>query len=265
MARTSNVQSVDRAIDVLEALAAAGREIGVSDLGEATGLPHATIHRLTATLVARGYIRHNLRSRKYALGARLVDLGTAAGRMLGDATRVFLERLVELTGETANLALLEDGQVVYVGQVASPRLMRMFTEVGNRVLPHCTAVGKVLLAQQPRATVERILQINGLPPATKHTITVPTAFMAELDRVRKQGYALDLEEQEEGVTCVAVPLVSDNGLVAAISISGPTLRLGSDRRSEILEHLLKTSDELRASMDGSGKAGPPDTKPRTTQ
>ncbi|MFA9430455.1 IclR family transcriptional regulator [Egicoccus sp. AB-alg2] len=244
------MQSVERALDVLEVLATTGREMGISELGQATKLPYATIHRLTATLVARGYVRQDPRTRKYVLGARLVELGSAAGRMLGGSARPHLERLVELTGETANLALLEDGYVVYIAQASSRRMVRMFTEVGNRVLPHSTAVGKVLLAHQPRTVAERILARNGLPASTEHTITDLPAFLQELDRVRERGYALDLEEQEEGVSCVAVPLLPENGLVAAMSVSGPTGRMGGDRREQIVEHLRDVASELVTWMDG---------------
>lgn len=253
-ARSTGVQSVERALDVLEVLAASGREMGISELGQATSLPYATIHRLTATLVQRGYVRQDPRSRKYVLGARLVELGTAAGRMLGSSARPYLERIVERTGETANLALLEDGYVVYVAQASSRRMVRMFTEVGNRVLPHSTAVGKLLLAHQPRPAAERIVARNGLPASTAHTITDEAAFFAELDRCRERGYALDLEEQEEGVTCVAVPLLPANGLVAAMSVSGPTGRMGPERRDEIMGHLREIAADLVAWMDGDGPA-----------
>lgn len=246
------MQSVERALDLLEVLASSGHEMGISELGQATKLPHATIHRLTATLVHRGYVRQDPRSRKYLLGARLVELGSSAGRMLGGSAAPFLERLVELTGETANLALLEDGYVVYVAQASSRRMVRTFTEVGNRVLPHSTAVGKVLLAHQPRTAVERILGRNGLPAVTENTITDPAVFARELDRVREGGYALDLEEQEEGVRCVAVPLLPTSGLVAAISVSGPTGRLDHDRRVEIVEHLRAVAADLVAWMDLDG-------------
>jgi IclR family transcriptional regulator, acetate operon repressor len=254
--RSGGVQSVERALDVLEVLAGAGKEMGISELGQATSLPYATIHRLTSTLVARGYMRQDPRTRKYVLGARLVDLGTAAGFTFGSSTRVFLEHVVERTGETANLALLEDGYVVYVAQAASPRLMRMFTQVGNRVLPHRTAVGKVLLAQQPRAAVERIVQRNGLPPATVNTITDRDALLAELDQVREQGFALDLEEQEEGVTCVAVPVLPRNGPAAAISISGPTGRLGPEQRTRFVGDLQQVANEIREWMDGASEDEP---------
>jgi IclR family transcriptional regulator, acetate operon repressor len=244
--KAGGVQSVERALDVIEALAASGREMGVSELGQAVGLPYATIHRLTATLVHRGYVRQEPRSRKYVLGDRLVDLGAAAGRILGSSMRPFLERVVERTGETANLALLEDGYVVYVAQAASPRMVRMFTEVGNRVLPHRTAVGKVLLASQPRPAAERILRRNGLPAATDNTITDEGRFLDELDRVERQGYAVDLEEQEEGVCCVAVPVVAANGLEAAMSVSGPMGRLGERRREAIVVDLLEVAGDIVA-------------------
>jgi IclR family transcriptional regulator, acetate operon repressor len=242
--RSGGVQAVERALDILEALAENGNELGVSELGRAVDLPYATIHRLTATLVARGYVRQDPRSRKYVLGARLVELGTSAGRVLGNSSRPFLERLVDLTGETANLSLLEDGYVVYVAQASSRRMVRMFTEVGNRVMPHRTAAGKVLLAQQPRAAAERVLARNGLPPATPNTITDADVFLAELDQVREQGYAFDLEEQEEGVCCVAVPLLPANGLVAAMSVSGPASRMNEERRPEIVRHLRSIAGEL---------------------
>lgn len=249
-ARSSGVQSVERALDVLEVLVNSGREMGISELGQATKLPHATIHRLTTTLMHRGYVRQDPRSRKYLLGARLVEVGTAAGRMLGGSARPFLERLADLTGETANLALLEEGQVVYVAQAPSRRMVRTFTEVGNRVLPHGTAAGKVLLAHQPRTAVERILGRNGLPAATGRTITDPAALVRELELVRERGYALDIEEQEEGVHCVAVPLLPESGPIAAISVSGPAGRLGVEHRDAVIGHLQTVAADLVAWMDG---------------
>jgi IclR family acetate operon transcriptional repressor len=255
------VQSVERALDVLEALASAGKQMGVSELGQVAGLPYATIHRLTATLVTRGYVRQDPRSRKYLLGARLVKLGASAGRVLGDWIQPYLQELVDLTGETANLALLEDGDVVYVAQVSSGRMMRMFTEVGQRVPPHGTAVGKVLLAHQPRQAVERILERNGLPAATPNTTTDPDALLTELDLVRTQGYALDMEEQEVGVCCVAVPALPMDGWVAAMSVSGPTGRMGQETRGRIIADMVRVSERLTASMAANPPHEPPPRAP----
>ncbi|MEU8139438.1 IclR family transcriptional regulator, partial [Streptodolium elevatio] len=142
------VQSLERAFDLLEVLADAGGVLGLSDLAARSGLPMPTIHRLVRTLVRLGYLRQDA-SRRYTLGPRLIRLGETAGRLLGSWARPYLAELMESTGETANLAVLESGEVVYVGQVPSRHSMRMFTEVGRRVQPHCTAVGKALLAQLP--------------------------------------------------------------------------------------------------------------------
>lgn len=257
-ARNTGVQSVERALDVLEMLADAGREMGVSELGQATDLPYATIHRIAATLLQRGYLHQDARSRKYILGSRLIHLGSAAGHMMGAAARPYLERLVELTGETANLALLEEGYVVYIAQAPSRRMVRTFTEVGNRVPPHSTAVGKVLLSHQPASVVSRIVSRHGLAAATPNTLTDLSDLLEEIEQVRTRGYALDLEEQEEGVTCVAVPLEPATGPVAALSVSGPTARMGEERRDEIVTHLMEVAAEFAAGLDAANGEDAPD-------
>jgi IclR family transcriptional regulator, acetate operon repressor len=148
------VQSIERAFDLLEMLADAGGALGLSELSTASGLPLPTVHRLMRTLVNRGYVRQEA-SRRYTLGSRLIRLGEISSQMLGTWLRPFLAQLVRLTGETANLAMLDGDEVVYIAQVPSPHSMRMFTEPGRRVQPHCTAVGKALLAQLPPGEARR--------------------------------------------------------------------------------------------------------------
>src|SRR5215212_5116849 len=148
------VQSVERALELLEALADPGDGRGVSELGRATGLPVATIHRLLATMAAKGYVRQDSTSHKYRLGSHLIQLGEAATRHFASFAHPYLAELMEASGETANLAVFEDGHVAYVAQVPSRHhRVRMFTEVGRRVLPHSSGVGKVVLAFRPRAEV----------------------------------------------------------------------------------------------------------------
>ena len=137
---TGGVQSIERAFDLLEMLADAGGALGLSELSTVSGLPLPTVHRLMRTLVNRGYVRQEA-SRRYTLGSRLIRLGEISSQMLGTWLRPFLAQLVRLTGETANLAMLDGDEVVYIAQVPSPHSMRMFTEPGRRVQPHCTAVG----------------------------------------------------------------------------------------------------------------------------
>ena len=224
MAADGGVQSVERAFVLLDLLARAGGRLPLSDLAERSGLPLATVHRLLQTLAGSGHVRQEP-DKRYALGAALLPLGDAATRLLGSWAQPHLARLVEASGETSNLAVLEDDRVVYLAQAPGRHRMRMFTEVGHRVLPHTTAVGKVLLAWQDETQVRRVLSRLGLPRRTERTITDVAAFLEELARVREQGFGLDDEEEEEGVRCVAVPVGPGPTAVAAVSISGPASRV----------------------------------------
>ncbi len=246
------VQSVERALDLLEVLAAAPDEMGVTELTEATGLPGATIHRLLATLLSRGYAHQDPVTRRYSLGSRLVRLGGSAGRRFGTWMRPWLVELMELSGETANLAVLEDSHVVYVAQVPSRHKVRMFTEVGNRLLPHTTAVGKVLLAFRPREVTGAVIARNGLPGRTGRTITDAGRLYRELEQVARRGYAVDDEEEEEGVCCIAVPVFGPDDAPAAMSVSGPTSRLGPGRRQRILPRMLRVSADASAALLSAG-------------
>lgn len=221
--RAGGVQSLERAFDLLERMADAGGEVGLSELSAGSGLPMPTIHRLMRTLLSCGYVRQQP-NRRYALGPRLIRLGESASRLLGTWARPHLARLVDETGETANMALLDGDDVVYVAQVPSRHSMRMFTEVGRRVLPHSTGVGKALLAGLPPGEVRALLERTGMPAATGRTITDPDALLDELARIRARGYAADDGEQEVGVRCLAVS-VPDSPTAAAISISGPAGRV----------------------------------------
>ncbi len=252
------VQSVERALELLEALAEPGEAKGVSELARATGLPVATIHRLLSTMVARGYVRQNTTSHKYTLGSHLIRLGEAAARDFAQYARPYLAELMEASGETANLAMFEDGQVAYVAQVASRHhRVRMFTEVGRRVHPHTSGVGKVVLAFRPRAEVEALLARTGLPRRTPRTITDPARFLAELDKVAGQGYAIDSGEEEVGVRCLAVPVFGVGGSVAAMSVSAPEGRLQDRDVERVLPEMLRISAALSAELLTATTTPPP--------
>jgi IclR family acetate operon transcriptional repressor len=239
------VRSLERAFDLLEHLADAGGEMALSELTEVSGLPMPTIYRLMQTLVAKGYVRQEL-SKRYALGPRLIRLGDSAGRLLGAWARPVLAELVDEVGETANMAVLEGDEVVYVAQVPSRHSMRMFTEVGRRVLPHCTGVGKALLAQLPAATALAVVTRTGMPARTPRTFTSPAELMLELEKIRDQGYALDDEEQELGVRCVAVPVIGSPAF-AALSVSGPSGRMTPETIAEVVP-LMRAAAERFARL-----------------
>jgi len=243
------VQSVERALELLEALAEPQEAKGVSELARATGLPVATIHRLLATMVSRGYVRQDTGSHKYTLGSHLIRLGEAAARDFAQFARPYLAELMEASGETANLAMLEDGQVAYVAQVPSRHhRVRMFTEVGRRVHPHTSGVGKVVLAFRPRAEVEALLARSGLPPRTPRTIVDRSRLLAELDVVARQGYAVDDGEEEIGVRCLAVPVFGVGDSVAAVSISAPEGRLRRTDHERLLPEMLRISAAMTGSL-----------------
>src|SRR5258708_6084386 len=236
------VRSLERAFELLEHLADAGGEMALSELAEASGLPMPTIYRLMRTLVNRGYVRQEP-SKRYALGPRLIRLGDGASRLLGSWARPVLAELVNKVGETANMAVLEGDEVVYVAQGPSRRSMRMFTEVGRRVQPHCTGVGKALLAQLPTEAARAIVDRTGMEAHTPRTFTDPEALLAELVKIRKQGYALDDEEQELGVRCVAVPLTGAP-TPAALSVSGPSGRMTPEIVQQVVPLMRKAADRF---------------------
>ena len=238
-ATTGGVQSLERAFDVLELMAAAGGEVTLSRLASESGLPVPTIHRLVRTLVSSGYVLQ-MPSRRYTLGPRLIGLGASASQTVEAWARPHLQSLAEVTGESANLAMLDGDRVVYVAQAASTRhTMRMFTEVGRRVYAHCTGVGKALLAQLPDDAVKDLIDSVGMPATTEHTITDITALLEELRRVRQRGYAIDDGEQELGVRCVAVAV--PGSLSGAVSVSGPASRVTPEAVPALAEVLQQSA------------------------
>jgi IclR family acetate operon transcriptional repressor len=248
---SGSVQSLERAFELLELLADSGGAQGLSQLCTSSGLPLTTIHRLMGTLTRLGYVRRG-GSRQYVLGPRLIRLGETASMMLGSWAKPHLSELVDLTGETSNMAVLEGDTVVYLAQEPGRHAMRMFTEPGRRVEPHCTAVGKAMLAQLPEPQVREILARAGMAARTPNTITDPDLLIAHLGVIRRQGYAVDEGEQEVGVRCVAVA-VPDAPAMAAISVSGPQARMAEAALKAIVPGLQRVAAEL--SKDFSSHPG----------
>jgi IclR family acetate operon transcriptional repressor len=244
--RTGGVQSIGRAFAVLELIAAHGGAMGLSRLAGLSGLPLPTLHRLARTLVDLGYLRQEP-SRQYALGPRLLLLAESSSTMFNSLALPHLRHLVDELGETANLAMLDGDQVAYVAQAPGRHSMRMFTEVGRRVQPHCTAVGKALLASSSDDDVRALLRRTGLPRHTPHTMTDPDVFLAALEGVRASGYALDEGEQEVGVRCVAVA-VPDTAIRLAVSVSGPAPRMTDELVAHAVPILRETTKRLATEL-----------------
>lgn len=241
MPPAQRVQSVDRTLDVLEALVDAGGAARSKDLATAIRLPVPTVHRILATLAARGIVLQ-LADRSYSLGPRLVRLGAVAAHQTGAEAQPLLAALAEALGETVNLAFFTRDSMTYVAQAASPRSMRMFTEVGRRVPLHNTGVGKAVLARLPEDEARALLS---LPPVDGGPSPDVAAVLDELARARHSGFAVDDEEQEVGVRCLAVA-VDGGPAPAGLSVSGPSSRLTPDAFTEVARSLTDTADWLAA-------------------
>lgn len=237
-----SVQSVARAFALLEALAKANGEASLAVLSARTGLAVPTAHRLLSTMHQLGYVR-KLEDRRYALGGGLIGLGRQAVPPLADAAMSLLTQLEEAFHETANLAVLDGDFVLYAGQVPSRHRMRMFTEVGRRVLPHSTGVGKAMLSMMPEPRVRALLGRTGLPRFTPSTVTDVDAFVADLRRSRHRGFAADDSEQEVGVRCIAVA-VSGLRHPAALSVSGPSTRITDALVPQVVDALVAAAGDL---------------------
>ena len=228
-ARRDSVQSIERALDLLESLADGG-EVGVTDLASRTGLVPSTAHRLLHTLAQRGYVAQSTETGRYLLGYKLVEVASGMERRrsrLRAVARPHLEGIKRATGETVNLVVIDADRVVYVDQVEGTHSVRMFTAVGTTAPAHTTAAGKAIMAREPRGVVAALhADRRPLERLTPRTLVTFDALLDEFERIRRRGYAIDQEEHEEGVGCVAAAIFDHTGRpCAAISVSGPSARL----------------------------------------
>jgi len=251
------VQSLVRALTLLEALGDSRGEIGIAELAKRVGLHVSTVHRLLATLLAHGYARQDADSARYALGGKAFHLAESYLRQLDlrQVARPVLQELSQGTGETANLVTLEGQEALYLDKAESSRSLQIFSRIGRRAPLHGTAAGKILLAFR-ESQAEALLARGPLERLTKRTITAADAFRRELLKVRQQGFALDLEECEPGGRCIAAPVHGALGqAMAAVSVSGPSVRMPM-RRVQVLVPVViaaagRISEELGWSAERS--------------
>ena len=225
------VQSVERVSIIIDVLGEFPQGISFGDLSTKVDLSKGTTHRLLSTLAFLGYVRQDAQTKKYNLGFKLVELGNRLLSQIDFRTeaRSFLVDLAESTKETVHLVILDQNEVLYIDKVESnshPTGLRMASMLGSRIPAHCSAVGKVLLAALPEKQLDRLVSSKGLPRQTENTITDLGKLKEHLELVRKNGYALDKEENEIGIRCVSAPIHDQRGeVIAAISISVPASRM----------------------------------------
>jgi DNA-binding IclR family transcriptional regulator len=244
------VQSVIRATLILDCFLGETSEYGLMELCRKLNLNKSTVHRLLSTLEAAEYIRQKADNGKYCLGVKALLLGLTAvdNLKINEFAYPHLQKLVDYSGETANLAILDEGKMVYICTIDSPKAIRMHTKIGQKVFAHSSAIGKVLLSGLADAEIEKIAERFGLQKRTPNTITDLDKLLAEIGKVRKNGYALDLEEDDEDMVCVAAKVVDKHGrIIAGISISGPKTRVLDkldNYRVRVMEEAFLFSTEL---------------------
>jgi IclR family transcriptional regulator, KDG regulon repressor len=255
----SKVNSVDRALVILEYLGTQTKEVGVRELGQAIGLSKSSVHRILQTLRARGFVRWNPDNARYSLGMRAFEVGCGILRSMEahSAAKPFLEQLVGQLGETAFLGVIDDAELVYIDKIDGRRSVRMYADIGSRRPLHSTAIGKALLAHLDRADIDRIIAARPLTRYTKNTIVDPEALRQELDKIRRQGYSEDNEETEEGLYCVGAPLFNYSGRpVASISVAVPKIGQQNVQKDRIIKAVVASAGEISAKLGftGRGKA-----------
>ncbi len=226
--KAKTVQSVDRTLAILETLANHREPISLTLLSVKLGLNISTVHRLLNTLIVAGFVEQEPNQGHYRLGLKTFEIGNAALYNLDirSIAKPYLKELVDRCSETANLSVLNHGDVVYIDQVESPNIVKMFAQPGTRGPAYCTASGKVLLAALTPVEVNQIIKETKFFKYTDSTITDPELLKEEIAKVRQQNYAIDFGELEEGVQCVAAPIRNHEGkTIAAISVSGPETRI----------------------------------------
>lgn len=227
MKRAARLSSVANSLRLLTSFSGEHNELGITTLAQRLGLAKSTVHRLAATLAAAGFLEQNADNGKYRLGVALFELGALVRRRMDVANeaRPQLRELLEKTGETVQLGIIDNYSVLYVYEMESRHAIRMAAAVGARAPLHCTAVGKVLLAHQSPEYVKALVD-HGLTPHTENTIIKREALAATLKEVRAREYAVDDEESEIGLRAIAAPVRnSRGGVIAAVGVAAPVQRM----------------------------------------
>lgn len=238
----SNVQSLERALTILNKLSEYPEGIQITRLSEQLGLTKSTIHRMLATLSTMNYVVKDDKTDRYKLGYQILFLS----RNLLNNTNIisiakpYLEKLCQEVNETVHLCIEDRGEVVYIDKIESNQTVRMYSRIGSRAPMYCTAVGKILFSGMKEEKKNELISNMTFIPKTSTTITSKDEFLAEIKNVQNQGYALDNCENEAVLRCIASPIYDHDGeIIASFSISGPNNRMTTDFIEQSLVDKMK--------------------------
>lgn len=248
---SKTIGSVIKAIEVLEELAKSEDGLGVTEISNNLNYGVSATYHLLNTLKQCNIIEQDKKTKKYRIGFALFRICGMAKRQnaLASLAQPYLDKLREMVGETSNLMILDGNEIIYVAQSESNQMLKLFTQLGAKVPFYCTGGGKAILAYQPQKVKDLLLSNTNFIKYTKNTISDINQLMKELDAIKQQGYAIDNEEREEGVTCIAAPVFDCYGeAIASISISGPTYRLKEKQIPIIIKNVMDTAKEMSRSL-----------------
>lgn len=241
------VQSVDRALTILDVLSDFEDGLGITEISGKINLHKSTVYRLLSTLIYKGYVEQDEATNKYRLTLKLFELGNK--RMEKSdiliVARSYLKELVEKTNEVVHLVILEGNEIVYIDKVECDKTIRMYSRIGKRSPVYCTGVGKAILAYLPEEKIDKIWEQSVINKHTENTITDLKEMKEHLQQIREKKYAIDAQEHEMGVTCVGAPIFNYKGEVfAAISVSGPSTRIEEDNIDELAKLIIEYSEKI---------------------
>ena len=241
------VQSVDRALKILDLLKDREEGLGITEISHQMGIAKSTAHRLITTLEHHHYVKKTSENGVYSLGLKFIEMTQHVLETMDIVTiaRPLLQKLTKETREISHLCMLDGDELVYIDKVESQSTIRIYSQTGRRAPMYCTGVGKVLLSYFPEHKLAKYLQSTELTAFTENTLTTPEEIKQELAATRAQGYAKDEEEHELGIRCVAAPVFNHLGEVPyAISVTGPTTRMTDERMKEIIPQVMHTANEV---------------------
>ncbi len=244
--RQEPLSSMRNALRLLNLFSMDEPELTLKELAGKLEVGISTAHRLTATLIEEGFIIRDPVSKKFRLAASILAMGhtiLTCDELCLRATPV-LEKLARESGETAHLAILKENRVIYMQKVDSSHPVHLLSHIGRHNPVHCTSSGQVILAFQPEDEIERVIA-RGLPRYTSNTVTAPDQFKQKLEAIRRQAYALSIEELHDGVSSIAAPVKNRSGrTIASVSIAGPTSRIHSAKEKRLIQLVMEAAYEV---------------------
>jgi DNA-binding IclR family transcriptional regulator len=260
---TNLIQTIERVAQILDVLAKAAKGLNLGELAARVNLPKGTTHRLLSSLMYFDFVRQDPETRKYSLGFKLVELGSSLLEQINlrKEAEPFLHALSEKIHETVYLAVLEGPEVVYIEKIEAfddSIGLRATSKVGQRNAANSCSLGKVLLSQLPDQVLHDLLREMPFIQKTENTITDPLQLKEHLQGVRARGYAIDDEESERGIRCIAAPVRNEVGLVvAAVSVSGPAIRITRERiQNSLKDDLVHTARSISKKLGYRGNEPP---------